>query len=81
MGISHTPAGATITLTTVHENMKPDTMKAYFGSSDVAAAHKELSAKASRYMKSGDDLYGPGSGVEWFNLEDPDDNKMLLVQG
>ena len=27
-----------------------------------------------------DDLYGPGSGVKWFNLEDPDGNQVFLVQ-
>jgi catechol 2,3-dioxygenase-like lactoylglutathione lyase family enzyme len=26
------------------------------------------------------DLYGPGSGVKWFNLQDPDGNQVLLVQ-
>ena len=31
--------GASITLTTAHENMKPGTMSLHFMSSDIAAAH------------------------------------------
>jgi catechol 2,3-dioxygenase-like lactoylglutathione lyase family enzyme len=72
--------GASITLTTAHENMKPSTMKLYFATSDVAAAHKELSAKGAKVNELKDDLFGPGSGVKWFNLEDPDRNQVLLVQ-
>jgi uncharacterized protein YndB with AHSA1/START domain len=39
-------------------------------------------AKAFYVDKLGlkDDLYGPGSGVKWFNLKDPDGNQVLLVQ-
>jgi catechol 2,3-dioxygenase-like lactoylglutathione lyase family enzyme len=73
--------GACITLTTAHENMKPGTMNLYFTTSDLAAAHKELSAKdATNVSEVKDDLSGPGSGVKWFNLEDPDGNQVLLVQ-
>jgi catechol 2,3-dioxygenase-like lactoylglutathione lyase family enzyme len=72
--------GASITLTTAHENMKPGTMNLYFATSDLAAAHKELSAKNAKISEVKDDLSGPGSGVKWFNLEDPDGNQVLLVQ-
>ncbi len=72
--------GASMTLTTAHENMKPGTMKIYFATSDVAATHKELSEKGVRPNQVQDDLFGPGSGVKWFNLEDPDGNQVLLVQ-
>ena len=71
---------ASITLTTAHENMKPGTMKLYFATSDVAAVHKELSVKGAEVSGVKDDLLGPGSGVKWFNLEDPDGNQVLLVQ-
>jgi hypothetical protein len=61
--------------------MKPGTMNLYFTTSDLAAAHKELSAKdATNVSEVKDDLSGPGSGVKWFNLEDPDGNQVLLVQ-
>jgi catechol 2,3-dioxygenase-like lactoylglutathione lyase family enzyme len=72
--------GASIILTTAHENMKPGTMSLYFASSDLAAAHTELSAKGAKVNEVRDDLYGPGSGVKWFNLEDPDGNQVFLVQ-
>jgi catechol 2,3-dioxygenase-like lactoylglutathione lyase family enzyme len=80
--VSLTPpdGGASITLTTAHENMKAGTMKLYFATSDVAAAHKELSTKGAKAHVVKDDLYGPGSGVKWFNVEDPDGNQVLLVQ-
>jgi hypothetical protein len=60
--------------------MKPGTMKLYFATSDVAAAHKELSAKGAKVDELKDDLFGPGSGVKWFSLEGPDRNQVLLVQ-
>ena len=72
--------GASITLTTHYENMKPGTMKLYFATSDVIAAHKELSEKSVKVNEVKDDLFGPGSGVKWFNLEDPDGNQVFLVQ-
>jgi catechol 2,3-dioxygenase-like lactoylglutathione lyase family enzyme len=72
--------GTSIVLTTAFENMKPGTMSIYFASKDVAAAHKDLSAKGAQVNEVRDDLYGPGSGVKWFNLEDPDGNQVFLVQ-
>ena len=72
--------GASMTLTNAHENMKPGTMKIYFATSDVAATHKALNEKGAKLNEVQDDLFGPGSGVKWFNLEDPDGNQVLLVQ-
>lgn len=72
--------GASITLTTFHENMKDGTMKLYFATSDIAAARKELGAKGAKVNEIKDDLFGPGSGVKWFNLADPDGNQVFLVQ-
>jgi catechol 2,3-dioxygenase-like lactoylglutathione lyase family enzyme len=72
--------GTSLILTTAHENMKPGTMKLYFATSDVAGAHEELSAKGAKVNEVKNDLFGPGSGVKWFSLEDPDGNQVLLVQ-
>jgi catechol 2,3-dioxygenase-like lactoylglutathione lyase family enzyme len=72
--------GVTITLTTFHENIKPGTISIYFATSDVTAAHKELSDKGVEVNEVQDDLFGPGSGVKFFNLEDPDGNWVHLVQ-
>jgi catechol 2,3-dioxygenase-like lactoylglutathione lyase family enzyme len=74
------PAGGSIVLTTNHENMKPGTMKLYFATSDVAAAHQELRGKGVKLSEVKDDLFGPGSGVKWIHLQDPDSNQILLVQ-
>ena len=60
--------------------MKPGTIAVYFATSDVAAAHKELSGKGVKVNEVKDDLFGPGSGVKWFNLEDPDGNQVLLYR-
>lgn len=72
--------GVTITLTTFHGNAKPGTMVLHFATSDVTAAHKELSGKDVKVNEVKDDLYGPGSGVKWFNLTDPDGNLVHVVQ-
>jgi catechol 2,3-dioxygenase-like lactoylglutathione lyase family enzyme len=80
--VSLTPpeAGVTITLTTYHDNFKPGTMALYFATADVAAANKALSANGVKVNEVKDDLYGPGSGVKWFNFADPDGNLVHLVQ-
>jgi hypothetical protein len=44
------------------------------------AAHTDLSAKGAKVNEVKNDLFGPGSGVKWFNVEDPDGNQVLLVQ-
>ena len=72
--------GASLNLTTAHENMKPGTMKLYVSTPDIAAAYQELKAKGVKVNEVKDDLYGPGSGVKWFDLRDPDGNKWLIVQ-
>jgi catechol 2,3-dioxygenase-like lactoylglutathione lyase family enzyme len=72
--------GASITLTTAHENMHPGTMKMCLATPDVAAAHQELSAKGAKASDVYDDLFGPGSGVKWFSLADPDGNQVFVVQ-
>ena len=80
VSLTLTDGGASIVLTTAHENMRPGTMTLYFASSDVAAAHKELSAKGAKVNEVKGDLYGPGSDVRWFHLEDPDGNQVFLGQ-
>ncbi|HSW91062.1 MAG TPA: VOC family protein [Candidatus Saccharimonadales bacterium] len=72
--------GATITLSTNHVHMKPGTMNVYFATSDVAAAHEELSGKGIEVSEVQDDLYGPGSGVKFITFDDPEGSKILLVQ-
>jgi predicted enzyme related to lactoylglutathione lyase len=80
VGLAFPEGGPSVILTTAHENMKPGTMKLYFATSDVAAAYREISAKGAKVNEVKNDLFGPGSGVKWFSLEDPDGNQVLLVQ-
>jgi len=72
--------GVTITLSTFHENVKPGAMKLWFGTSDITAAHKDLSDKGIQVSKVADNLHGPGSGVKWFKFQDPDGNQIILEQ-
>ena len=75
--------GATITLSRASvspESTKPGTLAMYFETADIAASHKELSGKGVKVNEVTDDLFGPGSGVKWFNLDDPDGNQVFLVQ-
>ena len=72
--------GVTITLTTFHETFKHGTMTLYFATADIAAANKELRDRGVKVNEVKDDLYGPGSGVKWFNFNDPDGNLVHLVQ-
>jgi predicted enzyme related to lactoylglutathione lyase len=58
--------------------VKPGTVSVYFKTSDVAAAHKELGKKGARVNDIQDDLFGPGSGVKFFQLEDPDGTQITL---
>jgi catechol 2,3-dioxygenase-like lactoylglutathione lyase family enzyme len=76
--------GASITLarssTTDNEPPKPDSLSFYFSTSDIAAAHKELNEKGVKTSEVQDDLYGPGSGVKFFQLQDPDGNQVTFAQ-
>lgn len=72
--------GVTMTLSTHHGHMKPGTMTLYFASADIAAAHKELSSKGIKASDIQDDLHGPGSGVKFFTLDDPDNNRIHIEQ-
>ena len=77
--------GASITLarssTTDNEPPKPDSISFYFSTSDIAAAHKELNEKGVKTGEVRDNLYGPGSGVKFFQLKDPDGNQVTFAQG
>jgi len=72
--------GASLTLSTMHGNMRPGTMRLYLATSNIEAAYNELKAKGVKVNEVKDDLYGPGSGVKWFDLRDPDGNLWQMVQ-
>jgi catechol 2,3-dioxygenase-like lactoylglutathione lyase family enzyme len=76
--------GATITLArssaTHNEPPKPDTISFYLSTSDIAAAHKALDEKGVKPGEVRDNLYGPGSGVKFFQIRDPDGNQVTFAQ-
>ena len=76
--------GASITLarssTTANEPPKPGTISFYFSTSDITAAHQELIEKGVNTSEVQDNLYGPGSGVKFFQLKDPDGNLVTFAQ-
>jgi hypothetical protein len=58
----------------------PGTLSLYFATSDGADAHKQLASKGVKVNDVKGDLFGPGCGVKWFNLEYPDGNLVHLAQ-
>ena len=71
--------GVAITLARYGEYIiKPGTVAVYFKTSDIAAAHEELSKKGANVSDIQDDLFGPGSGVKFFQLQDPDGTQVTL---
>ena len=75
--------GASITLarsSSVKKTTQPGTLSFYLSTSDIAAAHKELNEKGVNTSEVRDDLYGPGSGVKFFQLKDPDGNQVTFAQ-
>lgn len=76
--------GASLTLarssTTSNEPPQPGTLGFYLSTSDIAAAHEALKEKGAEPGEVRDDLYGPGSGVKFFQLQDPDGNQVTFAQ-
>ena len=76
--------GTTITLArssaSSNQPPKPGTLGFYLSTSDIAAAHKELNEKGVKPSEIQDNLYGPGSGVKFFQLNDPDGNQVTFAQ-
>jgi predicted enzyme related to lactoylglutathione lyase len=77
--LTSTEGGISINLARYGENtIKPGTVGLYFKTSDIDAAHKELGKKGAKVNDIQDDLFGPGSGVKFFQLEDPDGTQVTL---
>ena len=66
--------GASLVLSTMHGNLKPGAMHLYLSTSNIEEAHNKFKAKGVEVSEVKDDLYGPGSGVKWFDFRDPDGN-------
>lgn len=76
--------GASVTLarssTTSNQPPQPGTVGFYVSSADLAAAQKHLIENGVKPSDIQDDLYGPGSGVKFFQLRDPDGNQVTVAQ-
>jgi catechol 2,3-dioxygenase-like lactoylglutathione lyase family enzyme len=82
VSLSFPNGGVTITLTTfLGEHLQPGTMSLYVATPDIQQAYDVLTAKGVKLTNPiSDDLYGPGSGVKWFRVADPDGNDLTIVQ-
>ena len=77
--LTSTEGGVSINLARYGEYIiKPGTVGLYFKTSDIAAAHNELSEKGAKVSDIQEDLFGPGSGVKFFQLADPDGTQVTL---
>ena len=72
--------GARLVLTTTQGEVKPGTMTLYLSTATLEALHHDLTAKGAPVQEVKDDLLGPGSGVKWFNTQDPDGNSWVVSQ-
>jgi uncharacterized glyoxalase superfamily protein PhnB len=71
----HTPASRCFADKTVTAKQIVD---AAVSTPDIEAAHNQL--KHDGASQIADDLYGPGSGVKWFSVDDPENNHWMIVQ-
>jgi catechol 2,3-dioxygenase-like lactoylglutathione lyase family enzyme len=62
------------------EPLTPGMIGLYFTTSDIEATHEELDKKSVKVGRIMDDLFGPGSGVKFFNIEDPDGNSINVLE-
>lgn len=83
VNLSFPEGGVTLTLTTfLGDQLKPGSMSLYISTPDIQQAYDAVVAKGVQPTAPiGDDLYGPGSGVKWFGLADPNGNTLTIVQG
>ena len=56
----------------------PGTLRLYLATPDSEVAHNQL--KDDGASQIADDPYGPGSGVKWFSVDDPESNHWMIVQ-
>ena len=82
VNLSLPEGGVTLTLTTfLGGKLQPGTMSLYLSTPDIQEAFQQLTGKGVKPTNEiSDDLYGPGSGVKWFRLADPDGNELTIVQ-
>src|SRR5262249_25848457 len=72
--------GPALVLTTTQGNIKPGWVTLYLATSNVEALYNDLTAKGVTANEIKDNLFGPGSGVKWFSVADPDGNTWIVAQ-
>lgn len=76
--------GPSITLarssTTSNQPPQPGSVGIYLSTADIDAAHKQLNERGVNTGDIADDLYGPGSGVKFFQFQDPDGYQITFAQ-
>jgi predicted enzyme related to lactoylglutathione lyase len=72
--------GPSLTLSTMPGKIQPGAMQVYLSTSDIEAKYNDLKAKGAHVGEVKDDLFGPGSGVKWFQIDDPDGNVWMVAQ-
>jgi catechol 2,3-dioxygenase-like lactoylglutathione lyase family enzyme len=77
--------GANITLAKASkygadDPVKPGMIGLYLETPDIEAAREKLRQKGLKIGDIMDDLFGPGSGTKFFNIEDPDGNSINVLQ-
>lgn len=87
VSLSFPEGGVTLTLTTFLGSpemgtvLQPGTMSLYVATPDIQQAYSDLTGKGVKPTSDiSDDLYGPGSGVKWFSVTDPEGNNLMIVQ-
>ena len=72
--------GVSLTLSLDKEGIQPGKMGVYLATADIKAEHQELTDKGVEVSEVQDDLYGPGSGVKFVSLKDPQGNSVILLE-
>jgi predicted enzyme related to lactoylglutathione lyase len=60
--------------------VKPGMIGLYLETTDIETAREDLKKKGLKIGDIMDDLFGPGSGTKFFNIEDPDGNSINVLQ-
>ncbi len=72
--------GPKLILTTAQGDIKPGWMTFHISTANVEELSQELKTKGIEIDEIRNDLFGPGSGVKWFTVSDPDENKLIIAQ-
>lgn len=61
-------------------NVAAGTLSLYFEADDINTSHVSAKEAGLEVDDIQDDLFGPGSGVKWFSIADPDGNQVMFAE-